>query len=72
MKMTGDETITKCLNIHDSKLIKKSIHNGYVIDSKSSKDKIVLTKVIRRIQQQKITYDNNQRILEKNQISNQF
>ena len=56
MKITGDELISKSVNINDSRLIKKSLASGYIISRKTAKE-VLLTKIIRRIQQGKISVD---------------
>ena len=48
MKITGDETISKTLNITDTRQIKKSLSSGYIVSKRSSKE-VLLTKIIRRI-----------------------
>ena len=49
MKITGEETISKTLNINDTRQIKKSLASGYIVSKRSSTKEVLLTKVIRRI-----------------------
>lgn len=56
MKITGDEMLSKTLSKNETRLIKKSIASGYIVSKENAKE-VLLTKIIRRIQQGKITVD---------------